>query len=956
MMRSGARKSKIPEKFAPAHAGAGELAARRTHTSARKETMNQRANQPMNESTNESTKRAFSSMFARASRTRHNCLAIKYLRPSPQGPLGNMGAEEFAKECALFRVCRKHTPAPRRVYDDEAFPAMFGTNSRSPMTDGTVTPAQHAKRSLSAAEVADRVRKGLVNRPSQSHAAEYRAIFARNLLTLFNALVVPAAIALFLLHDYRAAIAVSGLAVVNSLMGLIQELRAKRHLDRLEILAEPKARVMRDGQVTVIPSSEIVQDDHLLLQAGEPVLADGPVLTADGLEIDEALLTGESDPVLAPVGRNLLSGSFCVAGEGVYRAERVGNTAYAHRTGQEARRYRFLASPLQRIINRIIQILTVTAVVMCLLYVALYFVRGFSTKDLVEMIAATITSMVPQGLVLFTTLAFILGAVRMSRRGAVVQRLSAVEAMAAIDVLCMDKTGTLTTNQLCLETVRLVSTVATEIEVCELLALFAQESPDQQNKTIQAIHKRFVGQDSNLVRFGTRSESCPTIVDRLPFKSQNRYSAVHFRTEQNEEFTLVLGAVEALEPFFAAEAGRDWDHMWRELLPSGMRLLMFARADGPIAKFEGRLPALQLRLLALLGFRDELRPDAAEVLRGLASQAIRFKIISGDHPETIRAAVSRLGLAETSIDMTTGAELVAATVLRQLAEQRTIFARVTPQQKLEIIHVLQQDGHCVGMIGDGINDILAVKRADLGIAMGAGSAATRTVAGLVLENNRFELLPAVLQEGRNILRILRRAAKLFLLKNVYTLILILVGLGLLRLHFPYLPQQVTLLNVLTIGIPVLILTLNRQPNGSRGHVGFLASVGWFALTTGTLIGMASLAIFAYSAIALHDPVTMQRTMLLATLVVLGLGNLPRVLTDDGEPASSGDRRLLGWIPCAALLFAFAMYWPPAAYFFELEPLRLDRWLMVLAAAVSSLLLALATDWLKKRVWKYHSPA
>src|SRR5579864_69749 len=805
------------------------------------------------------------------------------------------------------------------------------------MPNQTLTPEVLSGRVLSTPEIVARVHNGLVNRDTQSDAAEYPTILARKLCTLFNALVVPAAIALFLLHDYRAAIAVSGLAVVNSVMGLVQELRAKRHLDRLEILAEPRARVVREGREETIRSSQIVQDDHLLLRAGEPVLADGPVLMANGLEIDEALLTGESDPVLVPVGRKLLSGSFCVTGDAVYRAEAVGNAAYAHRTGVEARRYRYLSSPLQRIINRIIEILTVTAVVMCLLYVALYFARGFTTKDLVEMIAATITSMVPQGLVLFTTLAFILGAVRMSQRGAVVQRLSAVEAMAAIDVLCMDKTGTLTTNELCLEVTRLVDERANEKEVDTLLALFAKAWSDEQNKTIEALRKRFAGGDSNLVRLRTRLESCPTVVDRLPFKSQNRYSAVHFRTERNEEFTLVLGAVEALEPLFAADAGREWKRTCGELLSKGLRLLMFARADKPVSKFEGRLPALPLQPLALLGFSDELRPDATEVLSGLASQGIRFKIISGDHPETVRATIVRLGLAANPHDTATGIELAAGADLRQLLQQRTIFARVAPQQKLDIIHALQQSGHRVGMIGDGINDILAIKTADLGIAMGAGSPATRTVAGLVLENNCFELLPATLQEGRNILRNLRRAAKLFLLKNVYTLILILIGLGLLRLHFPYLPQQVTLLNLLTIGIPVLLLTLNRQPSRSASHVGFLASVGWFALTTGTLIGVAGLAISLYSANAWPDSVRTQRTILLTTLIVLGLANLPRVLMDDAEPLSIGDRRLLVWIPVAALLFAIAMYWPPAAYFFVLEPLEFKSWLLVFAAAAFTLL-------------------
>jgi magnesium-transporting ATPase (P-type) len=639
-----------------------------------------------------------------------------------------------------------------------------------------------------------------------------------------------------------------------------------------------------------------------------------------------------------------------LAGDGVYRAEQVGNSAYVHRTGLEARRYRFLASPLQHIINRIIEILTVTTVVLCVLYVALYFIRGLSPKELVEMIAATVTSMVPQGLVLFTTLAFILGAVRMSRRGAVVQRLGAVEAMAAVDVLCMDKTGTLTTNELRLETVRLVGERASEQDVNGLLALLAHVWPDEPNKTMCALRKWFLGQDFNLVANGTKLESCPTVLDRLPFKAQNRCSAVHLQCEDNKQLTLVLGAFEALEPLFAAGASRNWKQEMQELAPTGLRLLLFASADGPAPRFNGRLPPLQLQPLALFGFSDELRPEAAEVLRSLANEAIRFKIISGDHPETVRAAVAQVGLPCAPADATTGKEISETSDNARLVDRKTIFARIAPQQKVEIVQALQQAGHRVGMIGDGINDILAIKRADLGIAMGAGSAATRTVAGIVLENNRFDLLPATLQEGRNIVRNLRRSAKLFLLKNVYTLILILVGLGLLRLHFPYLPQQVTLLNVLTIGIPVLILTLNRRPSPNASHAGFLRSVGWFALSTGTVMGLAGLGVFVYSAHVLNDKETLQRTMLLATLVVLGLGNLPRVLREGGDGMSVGDFRLLWWVPIGALLFALAMYCQPIAYFFVLEPLNLVRWLMILFVATLCLLLASAMDWIQTTVW------
>ena len=512
---------------------------------------------------------------------------------------------------------------------------------------------------------------------------------------------------------------------------------------------------------------------------------------------------------------------------------------------------------------------------------------------------------------LFTTLAFILGAVRMSARGAVVQRLGAVESMAAVDVLCLDKTGTLTTNRLVLERVRVVDPDATEDEVRRLLGLFASASLDERNKTVLAI------------RAALGEPGAAAVLDRLPFKSQNRYSAVRLRPsgEGQGELTLVLGACEALRPFIPDEAG-GWEEAWRELLPTGLRLLMLARADGPLGPFEGRLPEVRLRPLGLIALSDELRPDAGEVLAELAAQGIRFKIISGDHPETVRAAVSRLGLPLGREDVVTGEELAAAADPERLLEERSIYARVAPRQKVEIVEALRRRGHRVAMVGDGINDILAIKRADLGIAMGEGSPATRAVADLVLENNRFGLLPATLAEGRNILRNLRRAGKIFLLKNVYTLLLIIATLGVFRLPFPYLPQQVTLLNKLTITIPVFVITASRTSAARAGHAGFLRSIGLFALTTGIATGLAGLAVMLLSARVLGDPELTQRTMLLSTLVLLGLGNLPRVLTAEGERLTWTDRRLLGWTPAAVLLYAAAMYWPPAADFFRLAPLDL----------------------------------
>ncbi len=644
--------------------------------------------------------------------------------------------------------------------------------------DGPMTEQPNV-RGLTAAEVAERVARGQVNRAPRSDLAEYRAILARNVLTLFNALVVPAAVALFLLGKYAPAWAVSGMAVVNTLIGIAQEVRAKRHLDQLAILTETRARVLRDGREQVIPADDVVLDDVLLLAAGDPVVADGTVLGGRFLEIDEALLTGESDPVPRRAGERLLSGSFCVAGEGWYRADEVGGEAFANRTSAQARRYRFTPSPMQRTLDAIIRALTGITLALCLLYAVLYYLRGIDRADFWEMVAATVTSMVPQGLVLMTTLAFLLGAVRMSARGAVVQQLNAVESMASVDVLCMDKTGTLTTNRLALDRVTPLGVGADEAR--DRLRLFAWASLDERSKSVQGLRAALGAPDTK-----------PELLDQVPFKSQNRYSAVRLRAKGAEQ-ALALGAFEALRPLLAKEAVGRAEAAWHELLPTGLRLLLFAEVTGS-APFGGSLQGLALWPVALVALSDELRPEAGAVLEALAAQGIRFKLLSGDNPETVRATVGHLNLPLAREPVVSGDQLAAAADPAAVIRERSVFGRVAPGQKLGIITALQTQGHHVGMIGDGVNDVLPIKRADLGIAMGEGSSAARTVAGLVLENNSFDLLPATLDEGRTILSNLRRAAKLFLLKNAYVLVLIVVGFGVLRLGFPLLPQQVTLLN------------------------------------------------------------------------------------------------------------------------------------------------------------------
>jgi cation-transporting ATPase E len=812
--------------------------------------------------------------------------------------------------------------------------------------DGTSHMTSTLLPGLTNTEAAQRAEQGLVNRVRRSDAAQYLDIAVRNVLTLFNVLVVAAAVALFLLADtkdltddnFKAAVAVSGFAVINTLLGLAQEVRAKRLLDRLTLLAEARVRVVRDGQAVELPAGDVVQGDTLLLAAGDPVVADGAVLEARFLEIDEALLTGESDPVSRKVGEQLLSGSFCVAGEGAYRADRVGASAFAQKTAAEARTYRYTASPLEQSINRLIRILTALAVLLSLAYVGLYFVRGtFDTGVLARMVAATITSMVPQGLVLMATLAFLLGAVRMTARGALVNRLAAVEAMASIDTLCMDKTGTLTTNHLKLDRLEVVTAALPQEAIKERLRLFACCSLDQASKSLAAVRAAL-------------GEAKGELLDQLPFKSQNRYSAVRVRHDGGE-YTLVLGAGEALRPLLMDES---WERAWRELMETGLRVLLFAEVvTAPRERFDGTLDGFALRPLALVGLSDELRPESADVLRHFARQAIEFKILSGDNPDTVRATVAPLGRGEEAPALkalaagpvVSGDELASAPNPDEVIRTRHVFGRVSPWQKVQIVRSLAHQGRQVAMLGDGVNDVLPIKNARLGIAMGDGSRASKTVAGIVLTTNDFALLPQVLDEGRIIVRNLRRAGKLFLTKNAYFLLLVVCALGIFHLPFPFEPQQVTLLNFLTIGGPALLITLDRTPAGaSRGD--FVWEVGGFALRTGLVTGLVGLGLMLVSSRLWQDEERMVRTMLVSAVVLLGWVTLWRALAN-GEQRQAVAGRLLRWLPAVGLpVYLAVLYVEPTAEFFNLEPLGAVRWLWVLGAVAVGGVVMVMTDRLR----------
>lgn len=783
---------------------------------------------------------------------------------------------------------------------------------------------------LAASAVAERIARGEINATPRSHWVEYRAILLRNVFTLLNVIIVPSAVALFSLGDSRGGIAISGMAVVNTLMGLIQEIRAKWHLDTLAILSETKAQVLRDGIVQEIPASAVVQDDLLLLTTGGAVVADGTVLAVRALEVDEALLTGESDPLPRQPGEAVLSGSYCVTGEGVYRADKIGKNAYAQALAAEARQYHHAESPLQRNIRTLIRVLTPLTVLLSVGYVLLQQHIGFQDVELVQMIAATITSMIPQGLVLMATLAFVIGAVRMSKQGALVQRLNAVETMSAVNVLCLDKTGTITTNRLKLQGIEPVGTTLPDGELQRRVQLFASASVDQSNKSVIAL-KEALG------------EVTTERLDQLPFKSQNRFSAVRVRNETEEQIYL-LGALEALQPHLI-EPDAELSAKAKDRSRTGSRVLLFAEATH-LAPFAEGVAALKPRPLALIALQDELRHDAGEVLAEFAAQGVDIKIISGDNHETVRATVRQLNPQLAEPDGVSGVDWEKATDKATLARKTHVFGRIAPRQKEEIVETLQRQGCTVAMIGDGVNDVLPIKKAQLGIAMGEGSQAAKTVADLVLETYDFSLLPQTLSEGRLIIRNLRRVGKIFLVKNVYTLLLAIVAVMVCQLPFPYLPQQVTLLNLFTIGLPALLMATTRGRPAVVRRGSWLRDVSIFALWAGGITGAACLLIYVLSAWNHDRDSLVPRTLTLSMLIFLGQALMLRALTDGESQEQRPERRFLALALLSLSAYLTILHLPATQNFFRLAPLEPWHWLLVLGIAA----LAVAALWAKEMIW------
>ena len=683
------------------------------------------------------------------------------------------------------------------------------------------------ERGLSAAEVAERVARGAVNRVKDRTSRSVASIVRENVLTLFNAIIVGASIIVLLFGDLRDGI-FGGVMVINAVIGIVSELRAKRTLDSLAIVDAPQASVLRDGTLSVIPARDVVLDDVIELTLGDQVSVDGTVLASAGLEIDESLLTGESHPVKKKEGDQLLAGTSVVAGSGCMVATAVGERVYAQGLSEQARAFTRTVSEIQVSINRVLQVVSV----MLLPVVAMTFysqnrIAGGSGGDWREALVLSVASvigMIPQGLVLLTSMNFAIGSATLARRGVLVQELPAVEVLARVDCLCLDKTGTLTTGGI---RVREVDVVSGDTEA--VLRALASAASDRTNATAEAIWAH-VGEDA-------RSGASERIEWSVPFSSARKWSAWGTGRE-----SWILGAPEFVIDEAVATNAVLLERV-RAIAAGGSRVVALVSADEAVVDDE--LP-VRRAVAALVVLEEDLREDAAETLDYFRSQGVHVRVISGDNPTTVGALAAQAGLTAPDgsparlMDARDLPEDLTSEAFTDAIESHDVFGRVTPEQKRAMVGALQARDHCVAMTGDGVNDALALKDADLGIAMGNGTQAAKAVAQIVLVDSKFSVLPGVLSEGRRIIANMERVSSLFLAKTTYAAVLVIVT-ALVGWRYPFLPRQFSYIDSLTIGIPAFFLAL--WPNPRRYVPGFLRRTLSLAMPTGVILATTALVAF-----------------------------------------------------------------------------------------------------------------
>lgn len=645
---------------------------------------------------------------------------------------------------------------------------------------------------LSNEEVAERIREGKTNAAIDVKTKSVGRILADNLMTLFNLVNFALAILVILVGSYKNATFIA-IITCNILIGTIQELRAKHTINKLSLLSAPRSRVVRGGETCEIRAEELVLDDVTLLRAGNQICADCIVIEGT-CEADEALLTGESDPIIKRKDSELLSGSFVVSGECYARVHRVGKEGYAARITAGAKQIKKPNSQIMRSLNMIIKVVSMGLIpIGAALFLKQYFLLSEPLERSVTSTVAALIGMIPEGLILLTSVVLAVGVIRLSRHNTLVQELYCIETLARVDMLCLDKTGTITEGRM---NVHAVETLWDGMSADNALGCLVSALNDE-NPTFTAIRE-----------YIHEVPECKC-VSKVPFSSARKWSGAHFE----KEGSLVLGACEFV---FKSRLSKEWTDKLDAYAEQGARVLVIAHSDQPFDGWE--LPE-NMTPIGIVAVQDVIRKEAPDTLRFFAEQGVTIKVISGDNPITVSQVALRAGLSDAK-------NYVDATTLKdddipRAALKYTVFGRVSPHQKQLLVKALKSAGHTVAMTGDGVNDVLALKDADCSIAIASGSDAARNVSQLVLLDSNFSSLYNVVMEGRRAINNIQRSASLFLVKTIFSFILSLCFVF-IPSPYPFVPIQLTLISALLIGAPSFVLAL--EPNRDRIAGSFISNV------------------------------------------------------------------------------------------------------------------------------------
>jgi cation-transporting ATPase E len=772
--------------------------------------------------------------------------------------------------------------------------------------------AERQPQGLSSAEAARRLaRLGPLESPTSRSTA---SIVVANVVTLFNAIIGVFFILILSLGLFADAI--FGLvAIVNSAIGIRQELKAKETLDQLALLVAPRAKAVRDGRMLELRADEVVPGDLVRVEPGDQLVADGEVVSSRGLTVDESLLTGESDGIRKRTGDRLLSGSFCLSGSGYYELDAVREDSYAEKLAGEAREFRHPPSPLQLEVNRVLGATTVALVPIGLIVLVGLNLHNTEFREAAQTATAGLVTLIPEGLVLLMSVTLAVAAIRLARQNTLVQQMAATEALAAVDTICVDKTGTLTDG-----TLKLVKVEAADpsgpAAAERALARFAA-SAGERNRTLETIAERYPA-------------SPERVSAEVPFSSQWKWSGLTLNGA-----SYVMGAPDVLTQAGALALPPDLQRTLAEHTAAGRRVVAFGESSGRLPDDPASQPPPALSPRALVVLEETLRPDAAETIEFMRSQQVDLKLISGDARETVTAVAHAVGVpAEASV--IEGPQLPQErSDLARAAEANTIFCRITPDQKKALVGALADRGRFTAMIGDGVNDVPALKRARLAVAMGSGSQITKGIADIVLLRDQFSMLPRAVAEGRRIARNIHRLGRLYLTKSVYAGFLITLT-AIFGLTFPFLPRHLTVAAFLTIGVPSFVLAL-APSEGPLYRGRLLRALAAFAFPAGIAMGIASL--LSFYLVDIGGSLEEARTSATTTLIVLGLCFILLLERGPGREHITIQSYMLAMVAGLGAIFALILAAEPVRDFFELELLAGGQWFLALACVAGGLGLA-----------------